>query len=70
MEGAEQSLRSWGYGVTAGAGVEYHFSPRFAVDLGVTHTQGRITAPTPPGEAVFRENFSSNRMQVGFTWRP
>lgn len=70
INGAEQSLRSWGMGVTLGAGVEYHFSPRFAVDVGVTHTQGRFTTSSVPGDAAFREKFSSNRAQVGFSWRP
>jgi opacity protein-like surface antigen len=71
IEGPSESLRSWGLGATAGAGVEYHFSPRFAVDLGVTHTRGRFSEPRTPYEgAAFAETFSSNRMQMGFTWRP
>jgi opacity protein-like surface antigen len=67
-EETDQSLRSWGTGTTVGAGVEYHFSRRFAVDLGVTHTRGRYSPA--PGDEGFRQKFTSDRVQMGFTWRP
>lgn len=67
-EETDQIQRSWGTGTTVGAGVEYHFSRRFAVDLGLTHTRGRYSAG--PGGEGFREKFTSDRVQMGFTWRP
>jgi opacity protein-like surface antigen len=66
-EETDQFRRSWGTGTTVGAGVEYHFNRRFAVDLGVTHSRGRFSAGLDEG---FREKFTSNRVQMGFTWRP
>jgi opacity protein-like surface antigen len=70
QDGSEQSLRSWGLGATVGAGVEYYFSPRFAVDVGLAHTRGRFSEPALPGEAAFGDKFSSTRVQLGVTWRP
>ena len=67
---AGESVRAWGLGMTVGAGVEYHVSPRLGLDLGVSHTEGRFRTPTLPGEAAFRETLSSTRFQVGVTWRP
>lgn len=68
--GSPPPPQSWGLGMTVGAGVEYHISPRFAVDLGVLHTQGRMVTPALPDGPHFREKLLSNRMQMGFTWRP
>lgn len=60
-----------GMGTTVGAGVEYHFSPRFALDLGLAHSRGRYNqAVLQDGGAAFSQKFTSNRVQVGFTWRP
>jgi opacity protein-like surface antigen len=57
--------------MTLGAGVEYHFSPRFALDLGLTHSRGRFNeAVLHDRGAAFRQKFTSNRVQMGFTWRP
>lgn len=67
-EETDQFRRSWGTGTTAAAGVEYHFSPKFAVDLGLAHTRGRYSAG--PGDEGFRQKFTSDRVQMGFTWRP
>ena len=67
-EETDQYGRSWGTGSTVGAGVEYHFSHRFAVDLGMAHLRGRFTAR--PGDEGFRETFTSSRVQTGITWRP
>ena len=46
QERAGESARLSGMGMTVGAGVEYHVGPRFAVDLGVSHTQGRFRETT------------------------
>jgi opacity protein-like surface antigen len=57
--------RSHGYGLTGGAGVEYFVSSRVALDLGVSHSRGRLTAGTFKGD-----DFASTRLNVGFKWRP
>lgn len=68
-EGGSQHVL--GMGVAVGAGVEYHFDPRFALDLGVTHTRGRYNeAVLRDGGAGFSQKLTSNRVQMGFTWRP
>ena len=64
----DQFRRSWGTGSTVGAGVEYHFSPRFAADLGAAHLRGRFSAG--PDDADLGQKFNSTRVQMGFTWRP
>lgn len=70
QEGGEQSLGSWGMGMTVGAGVEYYFSPRVALDVGLAHSRGRFSDPVVLDEGAFRDSFSSTRVQVGMTWRP
>ena len=69
-EGSEQSLRSLGMGVTVGAGVEYYVTPRFALDVGLAHSRGRFREGALGGEVGPRESFTSNRVQMGLTWRP
>lgn len=71
-ETAEHSTRSWGVGVTAGAGVEYFIAPRLAVDVGVSHTRGAFDDQPVElhGFGSNRDTFTSTRLQVGVTWRP
>lgn len=66
-EDGQQSLRSRGLGVTAGAGVEYYISPRLALDAGVTLTGGRFEENPATG---LRDGFATSRVQVGIQFRP
>ncbi|HEX8903977.1 MAG TPA: outer membrane beta-barrel protein [Longimicrobiaceae bacterium] len=59
------SQRTSGYGVTAGAGVEYYVRHNFAVDVGVVHSRGRFTTGPLDGDA-----FNTTRLNLGFRWHP
>jgi len=62
-----------GGGVTIGGGLQYFFSPRFALDVAVQATQGAFTDVTVDDEdEEFDEGvaFSTSRLQLGVTWHP
>lgn len=61
-------VRSTGYGLTAGAGVEYYISPRLGLDLGLVHTRGRFNLPGDRPELT--TSFAATRIRLGVTWRP
>jgi opacity protein-like surface antigen len=61
-------IRSTGYGLTAGAGVEYYISPRLGLDLGVVHTRGRFSLPEDRLERS--RSLAATRVHLGVTWRP
>lgn len=65
-------LRVGGPALSAGAGVEYFFSRKLAVDVGLSHTRGRFTQGTLRDDEIQsgRPGFSTTRLNVGFTWRP
>lgn len=65
-------LRVSGPAITAGAGVEYFFTRSLALDAGVSYSRGRFTHGSLGGHDVKidRENFSTRRLNIGFTWRP
>lgn len=62
-----------GGGVTIGGGLQYFFSPRLALDLGLQATQGAFTEVSiDDEEEEFEEGvaFTSSRVQLGLTWHP
>jgi opacity protein-like surface antigen len=61
-------VRSTGYGLTAGAGVEYAISPRLGLDLGLVHTRGQLSRPANMPE--LGKNVAATRIHLGVTWRP
>jgi opacity protein-like surface antigen len=61
-------VRSTGYGLTAGAGVEYTISPRLGLDLGLVHTRGQLSRP--PSMPELGRSVAATRIHLGVTWRP
>jgi opacity protein-like surface antigen len=62
-----------GGGVTIGGGVQYFFSRKLALDLGLQATQGAFTGITVDDEdEEFEEGvaFTTSRLQLGVTWHP
>ena len=56
-----------GRGITGAAGVEYALSRSVALDLGLTHSSGRIIRAELGGEAAgFRDRYQSTGLAVGF----
>jgi opacity protein-like surface antigen len=62
------SVHSVGYGLTAGAGMEYVIGPRLGLDLGLVHTRGYLNRPLDDYASSGR--FSATRVRLGVTWRP
>lgn len=66
-----EALRRSGYGATAGVGVEYFFSRKLALDVGVVHSEGRYTSQEVEGKPLDGTvRFTSSRLNVGLKWRP
>lgn len=62
-----------GGGVTIGGGLQYFFSPKLALDLGLQATQGAFTQVAIDDEdEEFDEGvaFTASRVQLGVTWHP
>jgi hypothetical protein len=62
-----------GGGLTIGGGLQYFFSPRLALDLGLQATQGAFTTVTIDDEDEDLDEgiaFTSSRVQLGVTWHP
>lgn len=62
-----------GGGITIGGGLQYFFSPKLALDLGLQATQGAFTEITVDDEdEEFEEGvaFTTSRVQLGLTWHP
>jgi opacity protein-like surface antigen len=62
-----------GGGLTIGGGLQYFFSPRLALDLGLQATQGAFTQIAVEDEDEELDEgiaFSASRLQLGVTWHP
>ena len=62
-----------GGGLTVGGGVQYFFSRRLALDLGLQATQGAFTEVTVDDEDEELDEgiaFTASRFQLGVTWHP
>lgn len=65
------ALRRSGYGATAGVGVEYFFSRKLALDVGIVHSEGRYTSQQVEGKPLEGTGrFTSSRLNIGLKWRP
>ena len=66
-----QDVRQSGFGVTAGAGVEYFLGRSVSLDLGVLHSEGRYTSTVVEGTRLDGTGrFQSSRLNAGLRWRP
>jgi opacity protein-like surface antigen len=62
-----------GGGLTVGGGLQYFFSPSFALDLGLQATQGALTDIVVDDEDEELDEaiaFTASRIQLGLTWHP
>jgi len=62
-----------GGGITIGGGLQYFFSEKLALDLGLQATQGAFTMITVDDEdEEFEEGiaFTTSRFQLGVSWHP
>lgn len=62
-----------GGGLTVGGGLQYFFSPRLALDLGLQATQGAFTDASVEDEDEELDAgiaFTTSRVQLGVTWHP
>lgn len=62
-----------GGGLTVGGGLQYFFSPKLALDLGLQATQGAFTNVSVDDEDEDLEQgiaFTTSRVQLGLTWHP
>ncbi|HEX6041406.1 outer membrane beta-barrel protein [Longimicrobium sp.] len=64
-----------GGGLTVGGGLQYFFSPKLALDLGLQATQGAFTQVTidDEDEELGSEDvtaFTTSRVQLGVSWHP
>lgn len=67
----EGAYRAQGFGLTAGAGVEYAITRSLGLDVGVALSRGRFTTAEVGGvERDIRDDFRTARVNVGLTWRP
>ena len=62
-----------GGGLTIGGDIQYFFSPKLALDLGLQATQGAFTQVTIDDEDEDLDEgvaFTTSRVQLGVTWHP
>jgi opacity protein-like surface antigen len=64
-----------GPGVTFGAGVQYFFNPKLAIDGSIQVSAGKLTTFKIDGEEFGGEDdddpsFTTSRLQIGLSWHP
>ena len=72
-ENPDENVTISGAGYTLGGGLQYFFSPRFALDAALQGTFGEFTEVQIGDESIeFDEDvkFTSARLQLGVSWHP
>jgi opacity protein-like surface antigen len=72
-EDADENVTISGAGYTLGGGLQYFFSPKFALDAALQGTFGEFTKIQVGDESAdFDEDikFTTARLQLGVTWHP
>ena len=63
--------QSSGFAATAGAGVEYFFNRKLALDAGVLYSRGRLHYTEVNGQPQDgSRGYEASRFNLGFRWRP